>query len=591
MVSTEDTGRLSQYYRLEEQAKRLPPQHEALWSRDGIYTYREMLDVVNQYAQFFLSRGIKPGQCISFCLTNHREFVIALYAVWAIGCYVSFLNHNTGGEAVVHALRISESVMLLVDEEAEIRGRIEELRGRIASETKNEIVILDKQTKSKIASFEPKRPGDECRAGAVVDTIAMLIFTSGTTGLPKACPFEVKRLALSSSGRARMFRLPYDSDSRWYVCMPMYHGTGICSAIGALASGTTVCIGKRFRNRTFWPDIRDSRATGFVYVGEIARYLVAQPRSSRDKDHRARVVFGNGLRPDVWRTFQDRFGIELINEFFSSSEGVLNLLNQARGDFSATAVGHHGALFRFQTRDMYAAAATDPNNSKELLRDKDGHCIRTPLSSGGEILVKVPGRACQESGFFGYLHNEKATEERFISNVFQDGDLYYRSGDALRRDADGRWFFLDRLGDTFRWKSENISTAEVSEALGSFPGVQEANTYGVLIPGHDGRAGCAALYIDGGPDAVDKFDWAGLAKHSKTRLAKYAVPVFIRVLSGEIHGTHNHKQNKVPLRQQGVDLSKVDSTDRMLWLPPDSDGYVKFRKSDWDRLESKQARL
>lgn len=491
----------------------------------------------------------------------------------------------------MHSLRLSESVFILVDEDAQVHGRIEELRHRITTETKNQIVVLDDSTKSKIASFTPERLGDEYRAVAVVDTPAMLIFTSGTTGFPKAVAFELKRLATSSTGRFRTFHLPDGEKSRWYVCMPLYHGTGICSSIGLIAAGATLCIGKRFRLRTFWPDVRDSRATGFVYVGEVARYLLTQTPSPRDQDHNVQVVFGNGMRPDVWRAFQDRFGINLISEFFSSTEGVLTLLNQSRGDFLATAVGHHGGISRLTTRNTYVAALTNPDNSKELLRDENGHCIRSPLSVGGEILVSVPSRQTQESGFSGYLHNAKATDEKFLTDVFQKGDLYYRSGDALRRDHDGRWFFLDRLGDTFRWKSENVSTAEVSQVMGQFPGIQEANVYGVLVPGHDGRAGCAALYIDGGPAAVDKFDWAGLARFAKANLPRYAVPVFVRVLAGTIHGTHNHKQNKVPLRQQGIDLEKVDEKDRMLWLPPGAETYVEFRPRDWEGIATGRARL
>lgn len=378
--------------------------------------------------------------------------------------------------------------------------------------------------------------------------------------------------------------------SRWYNCMPLYHGTGIVSALGCLSIGSTVCIGKRFRVSTFWDDIRASQATGFVYVGEVARYLLAQPESPRDKDNKLEIVFGNGMRPDVWRPFRDRFGITTIVEFFNSTEGVFGTVNKCHGDFLATAVGHNGAILRYLMRDSHVAALTDLNNSKELMRKENGYCVKSPLTTGGEILVAVPGKGL-ESGFAGYMKNQKATDERFATDVFRKGDLYYRSGDALKRDEEGRWFFLDRLGDTFRWKSENVSTAEVAVAVGEFPGVHEANVYGVLVPGHDGRAGCAALFIQGGPEKLESFDWAGLTKHSRTKLPRYAVPLFVRVLAGEAHGTHNHKQNKVPLREEGIDLDKVSSSDRMLWLPPGSDRYVDFKKRDWDRLNLKQARL
>jgi acyl-CoA synthetase (AMP-forming)/AMP-acid ligase II len=213
-----------------------------------------------------------------------------------------------------------------------------------------------------------------------------------------------------------------------------------------------------------------------------------------------------------------------------------------------------------------------------------------------------------EEAFVGYWNNPDATQKRFERDVFKKGDLWYRTGDALRRDADGRWFFMDRLGDTFRWKSENVSTAEVAEALGSFPGIQEANVYGVAVPGHDGRAGCAAVYIE--PSQLDNFDFNALLAHAKAKLPKYAVPVFLRIQKRQTT-MHNNKQNKVPLRNDGIDLRKiVERTDKeeaeaagekgavevvydtMYWHPAalgvkkveGDKGYVVFTMEDWDRL-------
>ena len=181
--------------------------------------------------------------------------------------------------------------------------------------------------------------------------------------------------------------------------------------------------------------------------------------------------------------------------------------------------------------------------------------------------------------------------------MFTKGDLYYRSGDALRRSPDGHWYFLDRLGDTFRWKSENVSTAEVAETLGHFPGIHEANVYGVLVPKHDGRAGCAALVLEN--SKIETFDWKGLARYAREKLPRYAIPPFIRVTATGIGGmaTHNSKQNKVPLRNEGIDPalkgSKVEGgkEDRMLWLTPQAEGYVEFRDEDWENLQGGRARL
>jgi acyl-CoA synthetase (AMP-forming)/AMP-acid ligase II len=389
--------------------------------------------------------------------------------------------------------------------------------------------------------------------------------------------------------------------------MPLYHGTGLTTAVSCMMSGVTLCIGKKFSTSRFWTDIRDSKSTAFVYVGETARYLLANPPSELDRKHAVRVMFGNGMRPDVWHRFVERFGIETVAEFFNSTEGVFGLINVCRGPYLATAVGHHGAIQRFLFRNVFVPVAIDHETNAVARDPKTGFAIRKPYAEGGEILVQIP----DEKAFVGYYGNPEATKKKFERDVFRKGDLFYRTGDALRRTDDGRWFFLDRLGDTFRWKSENVSTAEVSEVVGKFPGVIEANVYGVEVPGHDGRAGCAAVYLD--PAARERFDFNALLQHCRDRLPKYAVPVFVRVL-GELTTMHNNKQNKVPLRNDGCDLEKVRKralkearekgiaddeekvrVDEFWWCPQalssvrgvqeEVKGYVRYTEVDWEALK------
>lgn len=294
---------------------------------------------------------------------------------------------------------------------------------------------------------------------------------------------------------------------RLYNCMPMYHGTGGVVTISQLTSGCAVCIGKRFSITNFWSDIRDSKTTWFTYVGEIARYLLAAPPSPLDKTHCVVGMYGNGLRPDVWTKFQGRFAIPEVLEFFTSTEGVLMLANHARNPLFTAAVGHQGAIMRWMTRNMYVPVQTDQTTGSIVRDSRTGFASRAPFTIGGEILVEVPS----EKAFAGYIDNPEATEKKFARDVFRRGDLWYRTGDSLRRNDDGLWFFVDRLGDTFRWKGENVSTAEVQEVLGTHPGVLEANVYGVQLEGHDGKAGCAALHID--PALRSAFDYAGLLRY------------------------------------------------------------------------------
>ena len=421
---------------------------------------------------------------------------------------------------------------------------------------------------------------------------------SGTTGLPKAATFTTARFhkaATMRGGLGQQKRGP--GGDCWYNCMPFYHGTGGQSALCNVMSGVTLAIGKGFSVRNFWADVRDSEATFIVYVGETARYLLAAPPSPQDKEHKVRCMYGNGLRPDVWLRFRERFGVEEVAEFFASSEGLFALFSWARGDYFVNCVGHHGAIMRALVKNIYVPVAVDLDTD-EMIRDPStGFVKRNSYEEGGEILVRV----ASEADFPGYYNNKAATRKRLVQDVFAKGDMWFRSGDALRRTPDGRWSFLDRLGDTYRWKSENVSTTEVAQVIGQFPGVHEANVYGVEIPEHEGRAGCVALSI--APEARERFDFRELARWTSERLPRYAVPVFLRVVDGEVggRGSHNNKQTKVALRAEGVDPglkgTKVQDGDgdEMFWLNSGTntrgEGYVRFGAEDWRSLVGGRARL
>ncbi|KAH8695215.1 putative very-long-chain acyl-CoA synthetase family protein [Talaromyces proteolyticus] len=579
-------GRINAFFLFEESANKYPDV-QAIWSRERSYTYRESLEITSQFAHYFLSLGVKPGQLVAMYMTNSPEFLFVWLALLSIGCAPATINYNLNGESLIHCLKVPEAKIMIVDDYDDgCQQRIEESRSVIEGELGLTILPL-RETLKLISEFPRTVPDVKYRLNTPNSFPVSLIYTSGTTGLPKGCAYTMERFYFGA--HTRMGTKDTSDGVRWYNCMPLYHGTGAIVTMSMLVCGVPVAIGKKFSASNFWKEIRDSESTWFIYVGETVRYLLNNPPSSSDKDHKVVGMYGNGLRPDIWERFRERFGVQDVMEFFNSTEGMLTLLNYNRGPYTAGAVGHHGLLLRLALRKLYVPVAID-HETGDIWRDpKTGFAKRQAFEDGGEILVTIPEKAA----FQGYWGNNKATDKKYALDVFKKGDIYYRSGDALRRLPDGRWYFMDRLGDTYRWKSENVATAEVSEILGQFPGLAEANVYGVLVPNHEGRAGCAAIQLSD----ESNFDWAEFARFARSKLPRYAVPVFLRVVKASSH-IHNNKQNKVPLREEGVDPAKKGSKepagkdDRILWLAPGADSrYVDFGPKEWEQLVSKQARL
>ncbi|KAK5559549.1 hypothetical protein LTR46_002591 [Exophiala xenobiotica] len=561
----------------------------AIWWRQRSYTFGEMHDECLRYAQWMLDQGVQPGELVGMYLTNSPHFMFVWFACMAIGAAPAFINYNLEGKALLHCLDVCQTRLLIVDDDAGCQKRIDESRADIeARGTKT--AVLDGALKQRISSRPATRPADELRAGTKGSFPYCLIYTSGTTGLPKGCSFDLSRV-WQIAGPVMPICDGIPGVDQWYNSMPLYHGTGAISTSCALLQGLSVAIAPKFSVSRFWNDIHDSGSTFFIYVGETARYLLNAPPHPLEREHKLRVAYGNGLRPDVWEKFQDRFNIPEIGEFFNSTEGMFSLFNYSRGPFFRGSVGHHGLLFRTILRNVYIPVKID-HETGDIWRDpKTGFAQRTSYDEGGEMIVAVPNK----EAFQGYWRSQAATDKKFCTDVFKKGDIYYRSGDALRRDGDGRWYFLDRLGDTFRWKSENVSTAEVALTIGQYPGIAEANVYGVVVPNHEGRAGCAAIHLD--PNHMGAaVDWNDMLRYMRTRLPRYAVPVFLRIVKASSH-IHNHKQNKVPLRKEGVDPKLVGTEvkegkdDVFLWAPPKVNAYIPFTEKDWEKLERKEARL
>ena len=407
--------RLSPWYILAQVCAR-QPNDRAIWSRDGCYTFKELHDQVVRYAQWLLDEGVKPGQLVAMYLHNSADFMMIMFALLSIGAFPAFINYNLEGKALMHCLAVCESKLLIIDQDTGCQERVEGSRDDIEA-AGTTIVTLNSDLKQRISARPVVVPGDELRNGMKPSDPYCLIYTSGTTGLPKGCPFTVARVHQLGSH----LKPPFDGvpgKDLWYCPMPLYHGTGIISTSTALLGGVGIAIAPRFSVSGFWPDIHDSKSTCMIYVGETARYLLAAPKHPLERDHNLRLAYGNGLRPDIWLKFQERFNIPQIGEFFNSSEGVFSLHVHDKGPYLAACVGHHGLILRKLLDGVFVPVRID-HESGGIWRDPvTGLAQRTPYDEGGEILVAIPAK----EAFGGYWRNDEATNKRYAMNVFKQGD-------------------------------------------------------------------------------------------------------------------------------------------------------------------------
>ncbi|CDS05178.1 hypothetical protein LRAMOSA07707 [Lichtheimia ramosa] len=433
-------------------------------------------------------------------------------------------------------------------------------------------------TEDILASFSKEQPDDTCLHNVQPEDAAMLIYTSGTTGLPKAANTPHYRASLISWSASYISSLSANDIS--YCCLPLYHSTALLTSfLATLAAGGKVVLARKFSASRFWDDICKYNVTVFQYVGELCRYLANQPTHPLERKHRLRVIFGNGMRPDVWKPIRERFGIQNVIEFYGASEATGGFFNVCTGELGTGAIGQQGTLLKILQKD-WAIVKIDPV-TEELERGRDGFCIKCKTGEPGELIRLVGYRP--ELPFVGYYNNKEGSEKKIARNVFTKGDTYFRSGDLIRYEPSGYIYFNDRLGDTFRWHSENVATTEVAHVVGQYPGIAEASVYGVLVPHHDGRAGMAAIVLKPDVNELDMDDfYAYLAK----RLAKYAIPVFIRILP-EMSSTGTFKQQKHELREQGID--KVPDDQPLFWLCNKT--YVPFGKEELASVQQGKAKL
>ncbi len=526
-------------------------------------TYGEFDQLANRYAHWAKSQSLTRGRVVALYLPNRLEYVAIWYGLTKVGVVTALINNNLTGQALAHCLNISGASHIIVDDET--TAHVDAAKGQLDRPMQQWTLSApqgdQRDLVNALKSCSQLRPDRQnVRGDLVAKDTALLIFTSGTTGLPKAAKITHMRCQLYMRGFAGS--TGSRETDRIYMSLPLYHATGGLCAVGAgLLNGGAIVLKKKFSATHFWDDIVSNQCTMFVYIGELCRYLVNQPEHPLDRGHKLRLAFGNGLRADVWEEMQKRFAIPAILEFYGATEGNVSLFN-----FDGK-VGAVGRVPKYLKKKFNIRLVQFDVESEEPIRGPSGLCIECGPGQVGECLGRIDPKDAR-ANFTGYA-DKAATEKKVLHDVFEKGDAWFRTGDLMRVDSDGYFYFVDRVGDTFRWKGENVSTSEVAEHLSAISGVQEVNVYGVEVPGSDGRAGMASLVV--GPE----FDIKTLAEAVDQDLPVYARPVFVR-LQPQIETTGTFKYRKIDLVQDGFDPNKIKDP---LYFRAGAKGFVKVTKA------------
>ncbi len=559
------------------------PNGVALLCEGQTLTWTELNKEANRIAAQLKAQGVESGDCISLFMQNRIGFVTTMLAIGKLGAIAGMINTNLTKQPLVHCINLINSSKCIFGEE--LTNALEEVRDELKLDDGADYLYVADQGETPPPNWAiALDPSDASHgesdpiesANVKLGDTAFYIFTSGTTGLPKAAIVSSKRILPNARiGAESLLRIK--RSDRMYNCLPLYHGTGLILGLAtAFTVGASSVIKRRLSITSFWDDIRRNNCTSFVYIGEFIRYLMSAPASHTDTDNPVRTIVGNGLRPDIWHHFKDRFNIERIGEFYAASEGNGGFANVFNKDCT---VGVNVAPVKLIAYDI----AND-----EIIRGSDGFCHEVALGEPGLLLIQVTARSHYE----GYT-NQEASEQKLLRDVFEEGDLYFNSGDLMKTiDVGFAWFrphyqFVDRIGDTFRWKSENVSTTEVSDIVSQHKDVDFCVVYGVEIPGTDGRAGMAAIVLAEGRTLAN-MDLAGLSTHIRMNLPVYAQPIFIRILK-ELPTTTTHKLQKNRLQEDAFHLDQV--LDDLLVLKPSSEKYTLLDADFYDQIVARGVRF
>jgi fatty-acyl-CoA synthase len=541
----------------------------ALVSSEATLSYRALSDRANRHARWGLAQGLKGADTVCLMMANCAEYMAIWLGLSRIGVTVALINTNLSGDALAHSINIVAPKGVIAG--AEMAPRVHAVRARLPAQA----FIRDASLAAEVGQY----PGGELTPGesepVPLDSTALYIYTSGTTGLPKAAKVSHYRVMQWSHWFAGLMdTAPSD---RMFNCLPLYHSVGGVVATGAtLVGGGAVVIRARFSASDFWRDVREQRCTLFQYIGELCRYLVNAPPQDIETAHSLRIACGNGLRPEVWEPFQRRFKIPRILEYYASTEGNFSLYN---------CEGRPGAIGKipsFLAHRLPVALLRFDMEQGEPRRNAEGLCERCGPNEVGEAVGLIPGAGPALAGRFEGYADAAASAKKVLHDVLKAGDSWYRTGDLMRRDERGFFYFVDRVGETYRWKGENVSTAEVLSALTAAPGVLDGVVYGVAVPGADGRAGMAALVVRAG------FDPAQFRAAVARSLPSYARPLFLRVLRS-IESTGTFKPRKQELIQEGFDPARV--RDPLYFDDPRVQGYVPLDAALFAAIHADQVRI
>ena len=560
--------------RLEERAVDAGDEPFILFEDQSI-SYAQMNARANRVANAATAAGLGKGDVVALLMLNRPEFVMMWLGLAKAGIVTALLNTTATGDVLVHALRQVGAKALIVGSElaATVAGMPADTLPALILEQSE--TGADRSTNgwrdldAAMAQASDANLDRPARAGVIMSDPLYLIFTSGTTGLPKAA--KMSHMRYLNAGEMMAGLMEFGSGDTFYCVLPLYHGAGgmVVPSV-AMATGRPFVLRRKFSRTGFWDDVRRHRITAVYYIGEVVRYLLATPPAADDRDHSLRVMTGAGLKPDVWTAFTERFGIHNVIEGLGSTEanyGITNVDNR---------VGSVGRIPYPQATNV-RILKYDVERGEHVRDDTGGYVLARPHEVGEVVAEVLDGTGV--GGFFEGYTSAEATEAKLIRDLFTPGDRWFRSGDLVRFDEEDYFFFVDRVGDTFRWKSENVSTAEVETVLSGFAGPSVVNVYGVSIPGTEGRAGMVALTYP--EDAA--FDGAGFYAYAASHLAHYAMPVFVR-LAAAADMTSTFKLRKVELQREGYDPALTHG-DALFVADPQAAAYVPLTAEALARLD------